>query len=556
MSGDVRAHCGPYELQAERLVLQTSPGRARVQGPASLLLCPCPQAPIALDFERAELDEDGDLTLRDPALRLGDTRILWAPWIWIRPPDRPGLLPPRVAWRGDGGLLLGPGVRLPWSDDEGSPSWMDLHVSGYTRGGFEVASSVVTPTSRTEAVVDRMDGDLLRLTSRGVVPLRPEEGAAWDADFSRGERGRSGLVALREAAKVYDHGVAFVALRPFQSVFLRSGMLATGPRASGLLSYGPALWADGGGSLGIGAAWELGASLKVLGNDEETEQLSNSFARLVVGRWWGPLRLSVDGQSVGTGRTHGGASSAALAAWSTGEAALPLVRRYGTVTHTIEPFARATILSSHRRGDEGHEPRSALLRHGSRWVALGGVETALGPRAGATGVRLELAFGGIGDGQEPPATRVASTRLTLRQGLVQIDGEAAGTDRSGERGGVVVARAGAGRHNTPGLSVEVAGRDGIDSLDARALSPVGARWMPVGVMASPGTSLFAAGHLPLGSGLRLGVESDWDLGDQGWLAAGSGLLLEHPCRCAGAQLWVSRRVGRPGTDAWLSVELR
>ena len=551
MRGDVRAFCGAYELEADQLVLQTSPERASVQGPASLVLCPCPRAAIALDFESAELDEDGDLTMDDPALRIGDTRVLWAPWIWLRPPDRPGLLPPRVAWRGDGGLLLGPGARLPWSGEGDALSWMDLYVSGYTRGGVQVASSVVTPSSHTEVVVDRMDGDLVRFTSRGVYSAGLHGAAAWDADMARGSRGRSGLVPLREAAQSYDYGLAFVDLRPVQSAFLRSGMVIAGPRASGSLSYGPALWVDGGGALGAGAAWELGASLHVLGNDESSEQVAFSHARLVFGRWLGPLRLSIDGQSTAQERTLAGSSGGELAAWTTGEVALPLVRRYGTSAHVVEPFVRGMALSAHHSG-EG----SGLLGEGSRWLALAGIETALGPSGGASGVRLETAFGGIGDGQKLPSSRVLASRLTLQQGLVRVAGEAAGIDREGERGGVVVARAGAGRSDTPGASVEVAGRDGIDTLDARALFPAGARWTPVGVMSSVGTSLYAAGHLPLGKGFRLGAESDWDLGEERWLSLGTGLVLDHPCRCGSARFWVSQRVGRPGTDAWLSVELR
>jgi lipopolysaccharide assembly outer membrane protein LptD (OstA) len=136
--GDVDVWCGPYQLRSDSLRVLSRSGQVHVEGPASLTLCPCDRAPISMGFRQADIRPSGDVTLDEPSLVLGNTRVFWLPWMWLRAPNRFGLLVPRLAWRGDGGLLAGPGVRIPWQESDGSKAWMDLYVSGYARGGFEL----------------------------------------------------------------------------------------------------------------------------------------------------------------------------------------------------------------------------------------------------------------------------------------------------------------------------------------------------------------------------------------------------------------------------------
>ena len=555
LDGNVEARCGRYELRGERIVLQKAADELCLQGPASLVLCPCQRAPIAIDFERAELSS-GELTLDEPSLRVGKSTVFWLPWFWLRAPDRVGALPPKLAWRGDGGLLLGPGVRVPWTASSGSLSWIDLYVSGYSRGGFELEPTIVTPDSSTTARFDRMDGDLLRIRSHGATKTASDGGIAWRADLSRGSRARSGLVDVREAAVAFDHANGFVDLRPWRSVFVRSGMVVSGVRGGERLALGPALFADAGGTLGAGTAWEAGSGFRMLDEVEGTSQLAYSYGRLLVGRWWGPFRFALDAQSTAHAASAAGHAATELAAWTTTEAGLPLSRRIGNGTHLVEPFARGMLF-----GGEGEAPGPLTIRpnavgEGGRWSGIGGVRSSFGPSGEEERARVELAVGRVGALSDASSSNAVVGRVAIRTDAFGLEAEASGVSDAGETGRELVARGTAGRPDTVGASVEVASRSRLDPLDARALRPAGSTWAPVGALSQEGTSVFLGGHIPLGGGVGLGANSDWDAGQGRWLAAGSGLMLEHPCGCLRGRAWVSRRIGRPGTDGWVTVELR
>lgn len=147
LRGHVHATCGRYDLNAERLRIVSTPGEIDVTGPATVTLCPCPVAPVSIRFDRATIRPPSDLVLRKPALRIGGTTVLSLPAAWLRTPDQPGLLAPRIAWRGPDGLLIGPGFHLPWVQSDGSSAWLDSYVSGYTSRGLEVDTTLHSSSS-------------------------------------------------------------------------------------------------------------------------------------------------------------------------------------------------------------------------------------------------------------------------------------------------------------------------------------------------------------------------------------------------------------------------
>jgi hypothetical protein len=557
LDGNVQARCGAYELNAEALRVRADRGDVDVQGPAWLSLCPCDRAPISLGFERATLCPSGDVRLTDPTLRVGETSVLWLPWVWLRAPDQTGLLPPRIAWRGDGGLLLGPGVHLPWRGSDGSLAWMNLYVSGYTRGGFEFEPSLVTASSRTTVRFDRMDGDLVRVASEGVTRGSRPGGVAWRVDAVGGSRGTTGLVDLREAARPFDDAAAFLEVRPWSSAFVHAGVAAIGPRGHDRMRWGPSLLAEAGGALGAGVSWQASGALRAIEDDGPgAAQVTTTGARLLGGGWWGPVKLSVDGQGVLHATTAGGTDAKDAVAWSTSEAALPLIRHYTSTTHLIEPFVRTHALGA-ARSDEGPVAfRPPAIEHGARWLVAAGARTSLGPPGGDRGVRWELSAGRLGSFEADPLRSALLTRLGIHVGLLDLQGEGAAVALERDRGAVAMARASVGTARTVAARVEVASRTRVDPVDARAFSPSALVWTPVGDLSRDGTSLSLGGHLPFGAGLRAEVASDWDAGQKKWLATGAGLVLDHPCKCVQGRAWVSRRVGREGTDGWLALELR
>jgi hypothetical protein len=553
--GDVDVWCGPYQLRSDSLRVLSRSGQVHVEGPASLTLCPCDRAPISMGFRQADIRPSGDVTLDEPSLVLGNTRVFWLPWMWLRAPNRFGLLVPRLAWRGDGGLLAGPGVRIPWQESDGSKAWMDLYVSGYARGGFELEPSIVTPSSSTRLRFDRMDGDLVRVLSRGVSRTTHGGGLSWQVDMARGSRGRTGLVELREAARPFDDGRAFLDMRPWRSAFLQTGVVALGPRAQGRLQMGPSLFMDLGGGLGEGMTWQAGGAVRVLDEDGPGAfRAASGSGRLFGGRWLGPLKLSLDGQFAVSQVASVGREVSDLAAWSNSEAGLPLRRRYGDSVHMLEPFVRAAVIGAHRRHEAGFPMRPGAVQDGGRWLAVAGGRTSLG--RGQRGARLDLSMGGLGGLEVEEATTVLLGRVGVHTGSWSLDGEGSALSRGDERGALAILRAALGGARTAGMAVELATRSRVDPIDARAFSPSGATWTPVSELSGEGTSLSVSGHVPLGSGFRVGAATDWDAKSERWLAAGSGLILEHPCGCAQGKAWVSQRVGREGTDGWLMVELR
>ena len=557
LQGHVSVQAGKYGLHAESLQLGKQEESLQVVGPATLTLCPCDRAPIELDFDRATLEFAGDITMTSPTLRVGDTPVFWLPWVWFRSWDQPGLLPPKLAWRGDGGLLLGPGFHLPWKDGVGQPAHLDLYISGYTRGGFELESSITTTRSRTNMRFDRMHGDLVRLESEGSQPSAGPGGLTWRVDTVGGSRGVTGLIDIREAYRPFDEAAAHVEVQPSSYSWLYAGVAGTGIRGRDRLHWGPSLLAHAGGALGIHSGWEASGKVRVLDDaNQDAAHLTMVRARWFAAPILGPSKISVDGQSIARSLSLYGHSSMDVVAWSTSEASFPFARSYASTVHLIEPFVRVVGLSSARTA----EPSMALLppaiAGGSRWTATVGIRSDLGPPGASRGFRWEALAGKLGDFEGNTIDSAVVARAGLVQDWVTIQAQAAVLTRSEYQRAFLLARTSVGGMHSAKANIDIASRSNTDPVDAAAFEPSTQIANPCGVLSQSGTSLSVGGHLPLGSTIRAEVMSDWDLGEKAWLSTGSGLVLEHPCGCLQGRAWVSRRVGREGTDAWLALELQ
>ncbi len=199
LRGDVRVDAPPFHLRSDELRLRrTSRGAVDVEGTGWLRFCPCLGSPLAIRFEEATVAPPGDLILRSPSLEVFGAPVLWLPYFWLRAPEKAGLLPPDVAYRGADGMFLGDGIHVPLRPKDGK-SALDLRAGGYFEGGAAVEAVARTETTATRLSWDHLRGDGVTVDAHGAVGNGDDAGdeavgaggaiLAWDADAIRGARG-------------------------------------------------------------------------------------------------------------------------------------------------------------------------------------------------------------------------------------------------------------------------------------------------------------------------------------------------------------------------------
>ncbi len=548
-----------YRLTSDRLKLRRSERGIVVEGQGEVALCPCPSAPITLGFDAATVAPPTDLLIENPTLRVGGVPVFWLPYLWLRSPDRVGLLPPRLAWRGEDGLLLGTGVHVPFGPQDASGrrwSW-DLGTSGYVKGGGVIESHLATEHTTTLVRWDYLREHLVAASGRGSAARDDGEAtAAWRIDVIRGERGRVGTVSLEEAARLWDR--AELSVGHFGPVVVGG----VGIRADAVRGEELGRWGSAGPRGQVSVAGPLGpvgtaeTSLYVVSVEDQDNGAASTFSSQTLvelnvrpGPFACGVAVSERLDLSTTESTQGEASQTeALAGLS-----LPLVRSYGDgvdpVRHWVEPFLELAGLSAQRRDVplDSEWPRAGgLLR------ATAGTTTAIG-RYGSRGAgRLTLGGGFVGPAEElAPAL---SARATARAEAAALRAESYWFPA--ERDAAVAAvRTRLG----PADSVHLEGYlEGSHEVD-----PLTTRWLGRGLGLAPRAAWFDVDGWTAGTSLavpwttwlssRAGV--DRDLSADEWLALHGSLGYRHPCGCLAAVAWAGHRVGRPGVDAWLTLDL-
>jgi len=559
LADDVVVRVDRYRLTSQRLKLRRSKRGIIVQGEGEVALCPCPNAPVSLGFDSATVAPPTDLLIEDPTLRVGGVPMFWLPYLWLRSPDRLGLLPPRLAWRGDDGLLVGTGVHVPMGPrDESGRRWSwDLATSGYVKGGGVVESRLATHHTTTLVKWDYLRDHLLAVDGRGsVARADADASAAWRIDTLRGQRGRVGTVSLEEAARLRDraelsighHGPVVVGGLAVRADAVRGEQLerwgSVGPRGQAAVA----------GPLGTLGTAETGVYVATV-QDQDTGAASvlSSQSLVELGARPGPfacgLALSERLDLTTTEFTQGGATETEVVA----DLSLPLVRSFGDrgdpIRHWVEPFVELGGRTAQRFDVplDSEWPRSGdVLR------ATAGTTTAIG-RYGSRGAgRLTLGGGLVGP-TEDLAPAVAA-RATARADAAALRAESYWFPQ--ERDAAVAAvRTRLGPSDSVHLEGYLEGSHEVD--------PVTTRWLSRGLGFSPRSAWFDADGWTAGTSLsipwtawlasRAGV--DRDLSAEAWLAMHGSVGYRHPCGCLAAAAWAGYRVGRPGVDAWLTLDL-
>jgi hypothetical protein len=585
LSGDVRVDAAPFHLRSDRIKLTRTRFGVEVEGKGSLAFCPCLGTPLTVDFARAIVAPPGDLILASPTLRVYGVPVMHLPVFWLRSDEKLGVLPPDIAYRGQDGLFVGEGIHVPFRTGAGKNA-IDLRAGAYLVRGFAVDGRLHTPGSATTIRYDRLPGapapalrgtpdatdDGLLVDARGATH-NDEVSVAWDVDAIRGRRGVAATTDLDAAAKPWDRGAAegslglgssFVAATGFRSVSRRGGGAtdfdAAGPvttiRTSGAATSG--ITYDGtveGGALRIAAPF---------GPSPQTVSYARAELGLAGATAIGPVATSLSIRGAGDVAAEPSDSGSDRAGSARARLGVPLVRAYETDdhdpwVHAIEPFAEAAVLHTH--GDallHALPGRAVAAIDGTAPITDVGIVTSLGRWARRQAAELAIAGGAAyGSNSTPSGARpLVRGRLasTLRLLGLSADGGWAFGDPSGAADGfAIVTRARLGLADGLRLLANVAARDGIDPVVARALSDAPLE-PSAGFLVREGTTGGATIVIPWSRGFTTTFGADGDATAVELVAARAGFELRDRCNCVTLRVAGSRRLGRDGFDAWLALD--
>jgi hypothetical protein len=553
----IRVH--RYQLLSEKLTLERTPRGVVVDGAGRVAFCPCDDPPISFGFRRAIVAPPTDLYVKQPTVYVGSVPVFWLPVLWLRAPDRLGLLAPRIAWRGEDGLNAGAGVHVPVGGRRGPTlESVDLFASGYLKGGVDLESQIATARSSTSVRYDRLRESLLAVDSHGVSQGRSGAGAAWRVDAVRGARGRRATIALEPAARRYDRARALVGVSG-DTLTATAGATTTADRGGALRNAG-AIGPDAffGASTALGRAGSLAAELDAGSvHDSVGQSMSHvtHAAELDGDALLGPVLVSMALDDRAFMRSAAEGASAALLYGSRLRAELPLGRAFGDapdpLLHRIEPFVEGGVRGGLVRQNAA-APIDVVDPLADERVMLGsaGLETALGRWGDRSALELSVRGGWVGRFSAPERVAAASLAGDARWAALRVDAAAAehqaqvgrGVIRLGPRDGLFTSLHAEARRDTEPLLAR--------ALVARSWDDPGAGWLD-----SRGVSAGGDVGIPWTRWLASSAGADADVGRRRWLAVRGALGYRHPCGCLSLLASAGRRVGRGGFDAEITLDL-
>jgi hypothetical protein len=556
LSGDVRVRSGRYQLTSERLRLEQSPRGAEVEGPGRIAFCPCAHPPVAFGFRSATVAPPTDLLIAGPSLELFGLPVFWAPYLWLRSPDRAGFLPATVALRGHDGWLLGSGVHLPWGERDtlGHRSALDLRAAGYLKGGAEVTAEVTTERTTTAVRWDHLASDLVGVEAHGSVTSdRLGAAAAWSVDALRGPRALVGTPSLEVASRRLDRARVSV-VRAGENTILSLGLRADETRGTSLGELGAA-----GPRVGVAHLQPIGDAGTLEWEADATSLAHPSRGAVTVAESAGRARLDArPGVTVISAELGERVGVAVTELDETGDIesfgrlglAWPLVRAFGRAPdpwlHWVEPYAESSIVLARRQGPWVELP------DGNSVSVLAGLRSALG-RLGARGaLATSIRAGWVGPPEAPD--RVVGGTLGITTEYVAV-GTRAHWLWLEPQAFESSARARLGRLDSLHLGAYIEGRTRVEPLVARLVGPDPWRRLGAGWLDRSGWTAGAEALVPWTHWLSSSVGLDRDLIRPRWLGWRSGVAYRHPCGCLALVAGASERIGRRGIDGWLSVQL-
>ncbi len=550
LSGEVEVTVGRYRLGGERVRLKRGPRGIGVEGGGDIAFCRCNDPPVTLGYSSVTIAPPSDVLIKHAVVRAGGVPLFWLPYLWLRSPDRLGLIFPSVEWRGEDGLLVGSGVHLPFDSNQGRPALraLDLGGFGYIDGGARLDARLFTPQSTSVVRWDYRDGTALSVDAHAAATQQTAAMWAYDADVSLGSRGRRALSSLEAASRRYDH--ARLGVASAGNALFAFGAQADAERGAWLsdpLNLGPFALFSTGGALGDATSYvlDVGAMSSLRageGRSDNAETRGLERASLESALSFGPGLARVGAFEQGELLSAPTQALSRLRAGAGLSLSLPLLRRFRSLSHLVMP----ELL--------GRFERQHWDAHGeNRFRTSAGVTTALGSGARGGALRLRLAAGlaGAPGGLEPgpEASLSSDTRLVgLRvSGVAEprvSAAEATARLRLGARGGTVLtAYAEARTERAPARTAADAQGDVLPSFHE------------LGAYDREGLTTGAELTLAVASVLQLGGGADVDPLSEDLLAVRSFARYRHACGCIALGAFGSARRGRGGFDAGLALDL-
>jgi hypothetical protein len=550
LEGDAVVRVGPARLSGGRITFRRLPsGALAVDGPVTIGPCPCPDPPLAVRVQHAELGPGLRATLSGSSVLVFGVPILPVPWVALRGPDAVALLPPRVQLRGEDGVLVGGGVFVPFARD----AWARVQPAAYLEGGSDLRLHVQTKRSTMRLRRDQKGSSFYAVDARGYAPLA-DGTLAWEADVARGARARRALTDLDEASRAYDRLAAGV-IWPGQYLSAGAGLRGTLNRGQGPWFVGPRLGATLREGRGPWVA-ALTADASTLGRGNEVVHVGRLDADLGAYGWAGPVRLSVDERSGVNGRLL--PEGEALEAFSGAEAAagLPFAREYGGGNvHVLEPGLGVLGVAAFERGriDDAFG-RPIVPAGGAAVLPSAFVDQRLGDARWA--LRSRVAGGLVASSRDAAAWAL---RAGASFGLSWLQGRWEGALVLGREraAGVSVGRVDLGDARGGGVGVRWAMRREVEPVVARALVPWRSALTSGGWLSEAGASVGAEARVPLPGPviLTLGADVDASEPQPKRLAERVALTYRHRCGCMALGASAGRRSGRGGVDAQISLDI-
>lgn len=566
LAGNVEVDASPFHLRSERLLIKRTAYGVDADGNGRLTFCPCLGTPLGIRFSGVTVAPPGDLFLRSPVLEVYSVPVMWLPFFWLRSPARVGILPPDIAYRGTDGMFFGGGVHVPWIKGDDTFG-LNVRAGGYTAGGSAYGIDLRTPESSTRLRFDhRVDSDPARTGDGFAVDVHGALGngassAVWDGDLLRGARAVKATSDVAVAALPYDRlsleGAVreggFVLAAGMRTVAVRGGLLDQ------LDAYGPLMTIRRSDAIGAHITYEATLQGGALRLPTDSFSYARGDASIRAHQFVGPVALSASGRGVfdAVSRDTGGGGDGVATARI--RAGVPLGRAYGEAAdpwlHRIEPNVSGAVLYSDSSAPLFTLPtRLYGAAEGAAWSAQTGVDSDLGRWARRDGMSIGVSAGAVGDGNDAAAAVRGRVAGEGDVAALRVDGGALSGNLSTNRGGAFMSRARIGEKESIHLGGWLGVRRGVDPIRARLLTdaplePTG------GFYAAEGTTGGASILMPWAHFLSTGAAVDADLDAGELVAARLDVTLRDRCRCTLVKGTVSRRIGRDGVDAWLSIEL-
>jgi hypothetical protein len=560
-----------YRLTSDRLSLKQSPSGLLIEGPGRFAFCPCPEPPVSLGFKRVLAAPPTDLLVSQPTLRIGDVPVMWLPYLWLRSPERIGVLPPDFEYRSEEGLVLGSGLHVPLS--KRAVRALDVRGYGYLDGGARAEVAFTGERGSSLVRWDRFKDSQLLVDARGDHRVGDAALVVHSIDLLRGARGRRGMVELEPAARRSDRARLGLLQSGAPSVFGLTASLDA-PRGGSIDDtglVGPSAFYARGGALGRQVAESFSVSAATRrdaqsgrGDWSVVTQRGELFGRVRPGPFGVSLLLREalafeTDEFADVGRAQLGGRS---------EVHLPLARTYGRgpspLVHRVEPFLGGG--ADYVFADVPREDTERARVLGARV----GLRTALGRPLSLSALRGSVSAGyvaqklsqddgagarGLDDsGVSDDGAPVVASDVSLSSKWASGRAEGAWFPRDTERV-TASARARVGTDRGPSWETYVDARTPRTAHMARFLTDAVHAAPVFDWLDRAGTTLGSGVSVPFGPRFATAWTADADALAVELLAVRGSAAYRHRCGCLAVIASGGHRLGRDGVDAWLTVDL-